>query len=288
MEEMVKMEKCARAVAIGWVVAAVFLAAMLAPSALWAGSGGGRWEQALGDLDTDQDGVVSREEFAQRVDPFARLDHNGDGVLSLEDREGGPGFGRPQRGTGVASLVGLADADRDGAVSADEWSAYLDNLHSIFAELDQDGDGRVSSQELPPSHGVRGWGGRRRPGERGRGEMTPGEMTGIMLSRVADSNRDGEVVAGEWRGLLSSLEVGAEGVISEENLRALLPMRPGRHRGLDRTARLIKVLDRNADGVLEIADLEAAFSEVDQDGDGALLGEEVPRSRRWGSGPPRF
>ncbi len=292
MEEMVKMERFARVVAIGWVVAATVLAVILAPSAVWAGPGGGRWEQTLADLDTDQDGVVSREEFDQRADPFARLDRNGDGVLSQEDKEGGPGFGRPPRRTGVASFVGLADADRDGAVSAEEWRAYLDGLNSIFAELDQDGDGSVSSQELPPSRGPRGWGERRRRagrfGERGLGEMASGEMVGMVLSRIADINRDGEVAAGEWRGLLDSLEVDADGVISEESLQALLPEHPGRHRGSDRTARLTTVLDRDADGVLEIADLQAAFFEVDQDGDGALLGEEVPRFRQRGSGAPRF
>jgi hypothetical protein len=86
----------------------------------------------LQELDANGDGQISREEF-DSVDLFDRLDTNKDGVLNPEDHRGLRH--RP------VHLVRLADADRDGTVTAAEWSGFL-------AAADPDNNGLVEKEAV--------------------------------------------------------------------------------------------------------------------------------------------
>ncbi len=201
------------------------------------------------------------------------------------------GAGGPDRtgNRGPCLLGRLApdfDADQDGVVSRAEFDQGAD---TVFSELDQDADGTLSSDELPRFRGPR----------HGRGPgMGRGPMAGI--ARAADGDADGEVTSDEWQAFLGSLNPDADGAISEDDLRAVMP--PPAARGGDRGARgygqgargrghgpcsggLSRMLDRDGDSVLEIDDLNAVFSELDQDGDGSLAADELPQFRGH-RGPP--
>src|SRR5262249_9795263 len=145
-------------------------------------------------LDANGDGQITREEF-QKVDLFDLLDTNHDGVLNRDDF--------PARGMhGPEHLLRLADEDRDGTITAAEWSRFLaaidpdnkgvvdreavhalmkerfaklhpdsaapergpfsdregreappeltiETLNEMFKQLDKNGDGALSSDELP-------------------------------------------------------------------------------------------------------------------------------------------
>ena len=187
------------------------------------------------------------------------------------------------RGPGLqAGIFGDFDTDQDGVISREEFDRGVDTL---FTELDQDGDSTLSKDELPrfrgPRHGYR-HGMRRHPGK--------GPMAGMLVARAADADDDGEVASEEWQTFLDSLEVDADGAISEDSLRAMLPRPPGmRQAPGDRrgpgSGHLSRMLDRDGDSVLDIDDLNAAFTELDQDGDGALQAEELPHFRGH-RGPP--
>lgn len=122
---------------------------------------------ALERLDTDGDGVVSRDEFERAHDPFTRLDENGDGVLSEDELEGmrrhrghrrahrgprggfGPGLGPggghhgPPRSLVATRLAFAADraGDGNGTVTAAEWQSFV-------RAADADGDGSLTMHEL--------------------------------------------------------------------------------------------------------------------------------------------
>ncbi len=191
----------------------------------------------------------------------------------------GPVSGEGPPAHGSKLLGGFAadfDTDQDGTVSREEFDRGSD---ALFAELDRDGDGALSGEELPRFRGPR----------HGRGPGR-GAMAGMIVARAADEDGDGEVTAGEWQIFLAALEVGADGAITEESLRAVLPKPPGMRevpegvRG-SRIGRLARLLDRDDDSLLETEDLDAIFAELDQDGDGALMAEELPRFRGH-RGPP--
>lgn len=101
-------------------------------------------------LDRDADGVVDRAEwdrYGARV--FARLDGDGDGILSAEEMArahaaldlDGDGFISEDE-----AIVGGLDRDGDGRISAEEWDA----IRAIVG-LDTDGDGGVSLREVEAS-----------------------------------------------------------------------------------------------------------------------------------------
>lgn len=191
----------------------------------------------------------------------------------------------PHRGPHL--LGGLAadfDADQDGVVSREE---FAQGAEAMFEELDRNADGSLAADELPRFRGPRH--GRGGPGK-GRGPMA-----GMILARGADSDADGAVASQEWQAFLDSLEIGADGAITEDSLRAALPRRgpPRREPSGDsadggdqpRSSHLSRIFDRDGDAVLTIDDLNAAFAELDGDGNGELQAEELPRFRGH-RGPP--
>ncbi len=202
---------------------------------------------------------------------------------------GGPAQAQPPGPGGPPSWERFTerhDLDGDGQVSADEFG----RSDARFQELDADGDGFVVREDFERAVAA------------GRQRMGAGFL------RSADGDRDGAVTAGEWADFLAEIDADGDGLVSEAELPAP-PFRPGRpgpppppedapEAGVERPSRvehLATVLDEDGDGVLEIADLQAAFASADADGDGALTGDELPsrpdfrghgpRGRRSGGGP---
>ena len=100
-------------------------------------------------MDTDGDGVVSFTEFQARSEErFARLDADGDGLLTREElgRRGRDG----RRGLGLAE----ADTDGDGAISFSELQAARPEVtEERFARMDRNGDGVITEEERPERRG---------------------------------------------------------------------------------------------------------------------------------------
>ena len=102
-------------------------------------------------MDTDNDGKVSREEFAKGHQAmFDRLDVNKDGTVG-RDEIPGPGAG-PGRGMGMLRMM---DSDGDGKVTREELAK---GQREMFDRFDADKDGFISRDEMP------GPGGRVGPG----------------------------------------------------------------------------------------------------------------------------
>ncbi|MFA6117186.1 MAG: EF-hand domain-containing protein [Sphingomonas sp.] len=167
--------------------------------------------------DADKDGTISRAEFMARSDQrFARLDANGDGVISGDEL---PGRGR---------MVAGADADKDGKITKAEYSAQA---AARFAKLDANGDGKISPDEMK-AMGERMREGR---GERGGGMMpppgapgAPGAMGhhgghGDMLARI-DTNKDGKISRDEMRARIDArfdrLDTNKDGFIDQAEMQA--------------------------------------------------------------------
>ena len=160
-----------------------------------------------GRADADKDRTVTRPDYMARSDQrFARLDANGDGVISGDEL---PGRGR---------LVASTDTNKDGKITKAEYSAQA---AARFAKLDANGDGKISPDERKAM-------GDRMRGGRGRGAPgAPGAMSRHgghgMLARI-DINKDGKISREEMRARVDArfdrLDTNKDGFIDQAEMQA--------------------------------------------------------------------
>jgi Ca2+-binding EF-hand superfamily protein len=153
-------------------------------------------EARLRSMDRDNDGVITRAEWAGSADGFRRRDRNGDGVLSGDEvRQLGDG-----RGDGAAELRAVftrADRNANGRLERDEWYGN----EAAFDRIDADHDGAISRTEFlggPVGTSGRGtFAGRDR---NGNGVITTNEWDGDPAEfRRRDADGDGVLTREEYR-----------------------------------------------------------------------------------------
>lgn len=129
-------------------IAAVAAAALIGGA---AHAGPGKFSKA----DKDGDGRVSVEEIDERHRDFlARADADKDGYITEAEMEA---MHETRKAAMKAKL--FPDADKNGYVDRRE---YEDAARARFSELDKNGDGRLSEEEMRAGH-MRGHGHRGRP-----------------------------------------------------------------------------------------------------------------------------
>jgi Ca2+-binding EF-hand superfamily protein len=95
--------------------------------------------------DTNGDGVITREEFhAARERAFTRLDRNGDGYIDKDDLSSRLA-GRSKAQERLSQLVAQLDKDGDGRVSKAE---FVDGPTPLFDRADTDHNGELSRDEV--------------------------------------------------------------------------------------------------------------------------------------------
>ncbi len=111
----------------------------------------------FGVLDTNHDGALSEKEMKDAPKLLERLDKNRDGQVTAEELRLPP---PPPKGNGDEQkdppsgkrppppVIAALDVDHDGTISAKE----LENASESLKELDENGDGELSPEELRP-HG---------------------------------------------------------------------------------------------------------------------------------------
>lgn len=94
--------------------------------------------------DLDGDGAISRPELLQhRLDNFSRFDRNGDGLVSADDLPAS--FAGSPRGQRFQAFLAELDLDGDGGVSQEELAK---GPTPLFDAIDADGDGLVTAAEI--------------------------------------------------------------------------------------------------------------------------------------------
>ncbi len=88
-----------------------------------------------------------------------------------------------------------------------------------------------------------------------------------IASQQADESKDGTLTKAEWSAWLKTLDADEKGAVSKEKLATLLPEQ-ARSFG---SMLLTPMFDHDADGTIEISDLEAAWKAADKDGDGSVV-----------------
>lgn len=138
------------------------------------------------DLDRNNDGRITRDEWRGNDRSFERHDWDGDGVLAGDEVRIGATRDARVRDTDRDGFddpddrFDELDANRDNRVSRDEWREG----RAEFDRLDENRDGRLTRAEL----------------------SVAGENDDAERFAMLDVDRNGVVTRGEWRGSAASFE----------------------------------------------------------------------------------
>lgn len=160
-------------------------------------------------FDRDNDGRVSREEYAGEDDVFDDFDRNGDGFLEWRElvklaKEEIDDIRKKMRAPDRREFLRIFDLDGNNRVDAEEY----DGKERVFRKYDTDEDGTVTYAELYPE---RMMGGSEAP------PLDEHDVLGAM-----DTDEDGRVSREEFKGTESAwrrLDRNGDGVISKADRR---------------------------------------------------------------------
>ena len=143
---------------------ALVSAVALASGAVMARSGGGHGDRGFSRIDTDNDGAISKAEFAVGRDKmFQKLDANSDGAFTRQEATAGSEAWRKkaaETGKTVSpefearhkeradKMFNELDTDKDGKITKAEFNVGGDKM---FARLDSNGDGKIAKGEGRPA-----------------------------------------------------------------------------------------------------------------------------------------
>ena len=254
------------------------------------GRRGGNLEAVFARLDKNGDGKVTKDEIPEAMrdrigQVFERVDADKDGALT-KDEISKVGENARQRLAGMAGgpggppggrLFAALDANRDGKISSQEIAVSAESLK----KLDRNGDGAITREEIggPPPR-----------------TDAAGPPAGRMLERLAqaDADKDGKLSEQELperlRPQFKALDGNADGFIDKAELESGLGklrelMRgdagkaKGRGPGRFNPEQMLKSADKNGDGKISKEEaperLQQAFSRLDANGDGVLDQDEL-------------
>jgi Ca2+-binding EF-hand superfamily protein len=174
-------------------VVAIGLTTVVAAGAVYAAGTAGHFGlnriERLLSVDQDRDKRVSAQEFeAAEAKRFVARDLNKDGILTAEELAAfSQRFGR--RKGWSDRLFERSDADKDGKLSKQE---FEQDQKAMFARLDKNGDGKLTSDESPRWFN-------RRAANRGADTQTLEDVLARAERRFAamDTNSDGTVLKNE-------------------------------------------------------------------------------------------
>jgi Ca2+-binding EF-hand superfamily protein len=207
------------------------------------------WEAFAKQFDLDRDREVEWVEYQQVITGFAAFDADHDGSIDEDEFAKAPASGS----FGFAGLGGVGVPFVSGSVRVGKVEVP-DGADGLGASLVTLGDGSGECVTLDA------------------GKCGPW-MAVTLLGPKADSDHDGAITRAEWDALVGRLGTDAQGAVTAEALRGLLPTELPE--GFE-TVVATSFFDADKDGKVTPADVRALFDAVDTDRDGTVGAKDAP------------
>lgn len=166
-------------------------------------------------LDINNDNKLSREEFSVEwhtapIELFENDDKDGDGFVSFDEfggpkGQGGEPAGQGGEGGGEENMFAILDADSDGRISSEEFNVEWHNApEGLWEQEDRDGDGFITYDEFS--------------GPKGSAPPAGGEEGGDEdVFSVLDQDQDGRISREEFVAGFDGPENEPEGLWGQED-----------------------------------------------------------------------
>jgi hypothetical protein len=184
-----------------------------------AGSGHGHGGKGkfMSFFDSNDDGVVTMDEFNQSsAMRFDKMDTDHDNLVTQEEFRGYVGQRREEHRQQRFESI---DSNKDGQLSKDEFSAHaLQKAERRFTGMDANGDGLISSEEFATRKaGKHGYGDR----HHGKNHHQGHKKGRGFFSRL-DTNKDGQLTKDEslaaWTAWFKRIDQNGDQVVSAEEV----------------------------------------------------------------------
>ena len=230
---------------------------------------GAREQMRFREMDANNDGVVTRDEWRGSDQSFRVHDWNRDGVLSGDEvrpegyradpydtRDYNPGDSL-EFSSWTAQAFANLDSNRDGRISSAEWHYDLDTFRRVdrnrdnalsrteflgegadddrtdrFEYLDANGNGRIERREWHSGAADFDWLDRNRDGVLSRSEVVGTEAGPADDFATLDDNRNGVISADEWhwsRRSFDDRDANRDGVLTQREFQNQTQTAAGRH-----------------------------------------------------------
>ncbi|MGV0036576.1 MAG: EF-hand domain-containing protein [Candidatus Azotimanducaceae bacterium WSBS_2022_MAG_OTU7] len=233
-------------------------------------------DRMMGKLDTDDDGMISAEEFHQPQDRsvmerteawMERMDVNNDGAVTMDELPPS----QDEMDTQMHKLFSGVDTDGDGSVNEKEAQAAAFNL------IDENGDGYLTKAELrdtkPPHGGAMG-----QSMDRMMEELdTDGDE--MISAEEFHQLRDQSTVerTEAWMERIKRIDANSDGVVTMDEIQL------GQTETSTRMHKFFDGVDGDGDGSMTGKEARAAaFGFIDKDGDGYLTKAELHNAKPSG------
>lgn len=167
-------------------------------------------------FDSNGDGKVGKDEFKSSMEKrFQLMDTDGNGTVSVEEFQQ---YREQQQGDkGKAKKIAKHDTDGDGSISKEEFLApRIKRLEAKFAELDKNGDGKLSANEIPD----------------GKKDKKQKQVKRPSLFPNIDANSDGQISDEEknaaFERLFSRLDQNKDQIVTADEIAAGRKNRPAK------------------------------------------------------------
>ena len=257
-------------------------------------------EVAVKKRDKDGDGRVSRDEWKESGEVFAKIDANQDNHLTTDEfsahfkalkrsklrkkkKKNAKKKGTASKSKKPKTILKNMDKDGDTKVARQEWRGQK----ALFGKIDANQDDHLTLKELNAHFGSpAGSDGKKKKGGKAKAQKSKTKTPQTLVKNM-DTDGDGKIAREEWKGQedqFDKIDADRDTRLTVEELGAHLSTLAGSEAGKKGSGKpkgpntVIKNMDEDGDGTIARDEWKGpaeAYDQIDADGDNRVTAKEL-------------